>query len=161
MSATKTPAHGVTIKNLKFSEFASHETHCFQASVYINGVRKGLASNEGYGGPNNYDPWSLHDELAAIAKDLPPCDMTEFGSKEPLPQSPDIIIGDLVDAELARKKIARMVATKTWFRKPGEKYQPGEWSYLTAKTSPQTIAYVQKKYGADAVILGHNHHTLD
>lgn len=161
MNATQLAKHGVTIKGLKFSEFASHESHCFEASIYINGVRKGVASNEGRGGPNNYHPWSLHDELQTIAKDLPPCDMTKHGIKEPLPQSPDILIGDLVEAELTRKKIARMVATKTWFRKPGEKYQHGEWSYVKAKTSPETIAFVQKKFGADALILGHNHHTLD
>ena len=161
MNSNQAQTPRVSIKNLKFSEFASHETHCFEASVYIDGVRKGVASNDGYGGPNNYQPWSLHEELAAIAKDLPLIDMTECGSNEPLPHSPDIIIGDLVDAELARKKIARMVATKTWFRKPGEKYQHGEWSYLTAKTSPATIAHLHKKYGAETVILGHNCHKLD
>lgn len=161
MNSNQAQTPRVSIKNLKFSEFASHETHCFEASVYIDGVRKGVASNDGHGGSNSYHPHTLYDELNAIAKTLPPCDMTEFGIKEPLEQSPDILIGDLVDAEIMRKKVARMVATKTWFRKPGEKYQHGEWSYLTAKTSTATIAHLHKKYGAETVILGHNCHKLD
>jgi hypothetical protein len=154
-------AHGVTIKNLKFSEFASQETSCFKASVYINGVRKGEVSNEGHGGANSYVPWSLHNELEAIAKELPPCDMSMCGIKRPLPQSADLIISDLVEAELTRREIARKTSTSTWFRKPGMEYKPGEWTVIKTATSSETIAFVQQKYGADALILSHNHHTLD
>ena len=162
MSDSKQPAtHGVTIKNLKVSDFASQETDCFEASVYIDGVRKGVASNAGHGGSNNYHPRALYDELNAIAKTLPPCDMTKFGISERLEQDPDILIGELVEAEITRKKIARMVTTKTWFRRPGEKYQLGQWIYLKVKTSPESIANLQIKYGAETVILGHNCHTLD
>lgn len=161
MSRDQNPAHQVSIKNLKFSEFASRETHCFEVSVYINGVRKGVAGNDGQGGPNHYFPQALYADLNAIAKTLPPCDMTRHGIAEPLAQNPDILIADLVEAEVIRKKIARMVASRTWFRKPGHQYQPAEWSCLTAKTSPETIAFVQKKYGVETVILGHNRSTLD
>lgn len=161
MSDPKSPAHRVSIKNLKVSEFASEETHCFKASVYIDGIRKGVVSNTGHGGPDSYEPYTLYAELEAIAKTMPPVDMTEYGIDEPLPCSASILIGDLVEAELSRKKIASMVSKKTWFRKPGETYQRGEWTYLMAKTSPETIAHVQKKYGSDTVILGHNCHKLD
>lgn len=161
MNASTAAPHQVTIKNLKHSAFASQETHCFEASVYIDGKRKGVVSNSGQGGPDEYEPRSLFAELDAIAKTMPPIDMSKYGVSKPLPCSAEILIGDLVNAELSRKKIAGMVAKKTWFRKPGQSYQPGEWTYLTTKTSPESIAAVQKKYGADTVILGHNHHSLD
>ena len=161
MSSNQQQTPRVSIKNLKVSDFASQETDCFEASVYIDGVRKGIASNDGNGGSNNYYPRTLYDELNAIAKTLPPCDMTKFGICEPLEQDPDILIGELVEAEIMRKKVARMVTSKTWFRRPGEKYELGQWSYLKVKTSPESIAHLQKKYGAETVILGHNCHTLD
>lgn len=46
----------ITLKNIKHSEFASHETHCFEATVYIDGKRAFGVENDGQGGPNNYFP---------------------------------------------------------------------------------------------------------
>jgi hypothetical protein len=43
----------VELKNVKYSAFASQETHCFEATVYIDGKRVGTVSNEGYGGPDS------------------------------------------------------------------------------------------------------------
>lgn len=40
----------LTIKNVKHSEFASHETNCFQCSIYWDGKKVGYAENSGYGG---------------------------------------------------------------------------------------------------------------
>ena len=34
----------IELKNVKYSDFASHETHCFEASVYIDGKRAGIVS---------------------------------------------------------------------------------------------------------------------
>ena len=47
----KTP---ITLKNIKFSEWASEETHCFQATIYIDGKRAMKVSNDGHGAPNQY-----------------------------------------------------------------------------------------------------------
>jgi len=41
----------ISIKGLKQSEFASRETHCFEATVYVNGKRSFSAQNDGWGGP--------------------------------------------------------------------------------------------------------------
>ena len=46
----------ITIKNLKTAEFASHETLCFSATVYVDGVRSFTAENDGNGGCNFYHP---------------------------------------------------------------------------------------------------------
>lgn len=45
----------ITIKNLKYAAFASQETSCFEATVYLDGKRFCTAGNEGSGGPDRYD----------------------------------------------------------------------------------------------------------
>jgi len=45
----------VTIKNLKYAAFASQETNCFEATIYVDGKRFCTARNEGSGGPDAYD----------------------------------------------------------------------------------------------------------
>lgn len=44
----------LTIKNLKTAKFASEETLCYEATIYIDGVRACTAHNQGYGGPDDY-----------------------------------------------------------------------------------------------------------
>jgi hypothetical protein len=45
----------VELRNLKHAEFASQETACYEATVYIDGKRFCIASNQGHGGPDSYD----------------------------------------------------------------------------------------------------------
>ena len=40
------------LKNIKHAEFASEETNCFEATLYVDGKRFALVSNEGRGGPD-------------------------------------------------------------------------------------------------------------
>lgn len=44
----------ITIKNLKTSEFASHETLCFEATLNIDGFDVAIAENDGQGGCVKY-----------------------------------------------------------------------------------------------------------
>jgi len=46
----------ITVKNVKIAEFASEETLCFQATVYVDGKRAFTAHNDGRGGSNFYYP---------------------------------------------------------------------------------------------------------
>ena len=48
MKTNNTPK--IELKNLKTAEFASEETHCFEATVYLDGKRFCIASNQGHGG---------------------------------------------------------------------------------------------------------------
>ena len=50
------PRSAMELKNLSLNTSMSEETHCFRASVYINGKRMFTASNGGNGGPNFYSP---------------------------------------------------------------------------------------------------------
>jgi hypothetical protein len=63
----------ITLKNVKHSEFASHETNCFEATVYWNGKKAGYAENSGQGGCTDIH-WLNRDaekEAEAWAKTQP------------------------------------------------------------------------------------------
>jgi hypothetical protein len=50
------PRSAMELKNLSHNATFSEETHCFRASVYINGKRMFAVSNRGCGGANEYSP---------------------------------------------------------------------------------------------------------
>ena len=69
------PRSAMELKNLSLNTSISEETHCFRASVYINGKRMFTASNGGNGGPNFYSPSDFNtgkeaiEEAMAIARE--------------------------------------------------------------------------------------------
>ena len=79
----------ITLKNVKHAEFMSHETECFQATVYIDGEKAGTVSNDGHGGANLYIPQSLYLRLREHCQTIPP-DM-EGGRV-----TPDEVIGNIL-----------------------------------------------------------------
>lgn len=50
-----TPVNEVTVRNYKPVHALSEETLAFTATIYLDGKRAGVASNQGHGGPNRYD----------------------------------------------------------------------------------------------------------
>jgi len=73
--AAMEPRSAMELKNLSLNTSISEETHCFRASVYINGKRMFTASNGGKGGPNFYSPSDFgkgkeaFEEAMAIARE--------------------------------------------------------------------------------------------
>ena len=69
------PRSAIELKNLSLNISRSEETHCFRASVYINGKRMFAVSNRGCGGPNDYSPSDFNtgkeafEEAMAIARE--------------------------------------------------------------------------------------------
>lgn len=45
----------ITVKNVKYSEFMSEETLCFEATVYVDGKRFCIAKSEGHGGCTHFN----------------------------------------------------------------------------------------------------------
>ena len=45
----------ITLKGLKIAQFASEETLCYEATVYVDGKAFCIASNQGHGGSDRYD----------------------------------------------------------------------------------------------------------
>ena len=66
----------IELKNLKTAEFASEETHCYEATVYLDGKRFCIASNQGHGGGDSYDAiiprggWKSGEEAGAERQNL-------------------------------------------------------------------------------------------
>jgi len=46
----------IKLKNIKFSEWNSEETNCFQADIYFDNKKVGFCSNDGHGG-STYCQW--------------------------------------------------------------------------------------------------------
>ena len=47
----------ISLKNIKRAAFASHETHCFEATVCLDGDRACKVENDGKGGSDHYYPY--------------------------------------------------------------------------------------------------------
>ena len=62
------------LKNIKHSEWASEETHCYKASLYVDGKPLAVVSNDGHGGgdrdyahPKFNDEFSVYcDKMLAV-----------------------------------------------------------------------------------------------
>jgi len=56
----------ITLKNFKHAEFASHETNCFEATVYLDGKKFGNVENDGHGGCSFF--WPIDREADATGR---------------------------------------------------------------------------------------------
>jgi hypothetical protein len=112
----------IELKNVKHSEFASHETSCFEASVYIDGVRAGIVENDGQGGCNRYHPYDIEKTINDYAKTLPPVvtsmtDPHDSSKTFTYDQDADTVIGDLLTEHLYAKDLKRALAKKILYVK--------------------------------------------
>lgn len=113
----------IVLKNVKYVASMSEETHCFSASVYIDGVKAGEVSNRGYGGPNEYSSDELQARLDEHGKTLPP-HVSEIkdddGNPMVLEIDAEIIIGELMNDYLTEKDLKRLLANRIVFTKLNE-----------------------------------------
>jgi hypothetical protein len=92
----------IELRNVKEAKFASHETTCFEAVVFIDGIEAGKVSNTGQGGCHRYQTLALEQRLTDHAKTLPALTMQD--SEETYPQSADSVIdGLLLDSYIERE----------------------------------------------------------
>ena len=87
------------LKNIKHTAWASEETHCYQASLYVDGKPVAIVSNDGHGGADRcYDhpkcvysgrsAWrdkmqEVHEYFASLPK-TNPCDIFPEGMEQTL-----------------------------------------------------------------------------
>ena len=68
----------ITLKNIKYSEWNSEETNCFQGVIYFDNKRVGFCNNDGRGGNTFCRPYDYEKdrekfkELEEYCKSLPP-----------------------------------------------------------------------------------------
>jgi hypothetical protein len=99
----------LSVKNVKYAEFASEETMCFEATLYVDGKSVGRVSNAGRGGPNDYE-FDTTDLEATIKE----ADIKVDFLGHTLTKDLDIIVDELVndvliakDAKSFRTKVAK------------------------------------------------------
>jgi len=127
----------VTLKGVKHNERLSEETHCFTASVYLDGVKVGEVGNRGHGGEDEWNAprpragwktgndsgkadramWALLHDAAWRFKlfgEDKPCSWDE---NEKMRESLDIVIGDKVNDFLTARDMKRALGRKMIFKK--------------------------------------------
>ena len=137
----------IEIKNIKFSGFATQETHCFQATVYIDGKKSFITSNEGHGGCNDYQPCgksadrkTVYAQIKAIDEILSK-EKVKFGEddKYEIENSLEIVIGNLMNEWLTEKEVKKTLKKITYFRDGNVYTLPAKY-----KPTPEALESVQK-----------------
>tara|TARA_R110000822_G_scaffold250108_2_gene377452 strand:+ start:533 stop:1048 length:516 start_codon:yes stop_codon:yes gene_type:complete len=96
----------ITLKNIKHAKFASRETYCFTANIYVDGKRRGTVENDGRGGCNNerWDDGAFGKTVYEYIKTLPELPLP-WDETKTMPQSFDLMISLLVTDWLTAKEL--------------------------------------------------------
>lgn len=152
----------IELKNIKHTAWASEETFCYQAALYVNGERWGMVSNDGHGGCDNFygENGRGYSDIATlnalIAETYPPYVYTFGDIEKPIKRDLEGVCTDLLEQWLRDKDFARNMRSKVLFTKPDAQ---GIWQVAVKK--PQTLAsmltamkakYPQYTYLADLPI---------
>ncbi len=106
------------LKAIKHSEFASHETNCFEAKLYVDGKILCGVSNDGQGGCDHRysvkgSPDDMFARLEAIDEELGKTKIKfDFGD---LDNSLELIVGDLMTKHLIDKDIKKSLKKICYF----------------------------------------------
>ena len=134
----------IELRNVKHSEFASHETNCFECAVYIEGKKAGEASNDGQGGSTSIYPNTLYLLLQDYAKTLPP--FTYEGCAGSIAQTADYVIDELLTEWLYARDAKRAMQKKILFLRNGTLMESGRMDAATLQkrlTRPDLLKELQ------------------
>ncbi len=154
----------VSLKNIKWSSWASHETHCVDATVCLDGKRICKYENDGRGGSNTYYPYSgqseesfrqmLSDLRQVSADDIKENDPKCYGqlSKYDNGQSDmliDIVVTDALNRHLMIKEMKASMRRKIHLLK----VETNEIYEIKQKPTDEAIAYVKDQNAPDYLVL--------
>jgi len=122
----------IELKAIKYCTFASEETHCFEATMYVDGKRFAYVNNAGHGGSTCISPIKGHysqvEELNERIKEThprifpietdPPIIQAAF--PEGMVMSLNCICNDLIEAYLIEKRLKALLRNHFVAQKPGE-----------------------------------------
>tara|TARA_R110002020_G_scaffold845_9_gene4163 strand:- start:850 stop:1380 length:531 start_codon:yes stop_codon:yes gene_type:complete len=116
-------AKRLEVKNVKHSDFASHETLCFECSVYFDGIKVATAENDGRGGETfvSFTDRETEKKVRAWEKEQPKI-VSEYKSNKDddeffsypfsLESAIDPLVGDfLTERDLKRKLKTKLLIT--------------------------------------------------
>lgn len=152
-TAAKPRTLAIGIANLKHMPSLSEETNAYTATVLVDGVRAFDASNHGQGGCDFYhrikgyegpDAYEIDAWLKVNTPKIPSHGMQ-------LDNCLEIIVGDLLEAEVSRKRLTRLLSSKLLVidEKDGE---PALYTYKH-KPTQQNIEAMRKAI-ADGKVKG-------
>ena len=135
------------LKNIKHTEWASEETHCYQAALYVDGKPVAIVSNDGHGGcDRDYDHPKFKGDYRATMKavhdyfkTLPntdACDLFPDGMAQEL----EFWCSDQVNEFLNKKHImsnVKRILKKVSFMQDGKLMQFG------TNVKPSTMTFQQ------------------
>jgi len=121
----------IELKNIKHTAWASEETHCYQATLYVDGVKWGTVSNQGHGGCDDFYGETRSDEdiehlNGRIRDTYEPYEYEGYTLKKDL----DMVCADLVNQWLRDKDFNRAIKSKVLFTKPDTQ---GIWQITVKK----------------------------
>jgi hypothetical protein len=131
------------LKGLKVCKFASQETTCYEAKLFIDGVFAAHCSNDGQGGCDNirFEDRALEARFLEFAR-------AETGAKfEPDAQ----YVGRLMDEVEAQKQYRRWCKTKIVFRIVGD--PEGQFRTNTGTYTPERGAMLRKAIVERGMVL--------
>ena len=106
----------ITLKSIKYSEFASQETSCYEANLYFDGKKVGIVSNQGCGGcdDQHFDSPEAEAEVEAYIKTLPQW-KHEYESQGQLVKlagdtTLETVCGDILNTWLAAKDLKKILS---------------------------------------------------
>ena len=156
------------LKNIKHTAWASHETHCYQASLYVEGKPVAVVGNDGQGGCDyEYDhPKCKADYRATMRavhdyfKSLPKTDASDI-FPEGLEQCLEYWCADQVNNFLVSRELKKKLKSHVLFQfkyKDGiyqSKYHPtvtdGDW--VINKQAGETRRILNDMPFADALVI--------
>lgn len=154
----------ITVRNLKYAAFASEETHCFEATVYVDGKPFCKAKNDGHGGCDMY--WSIkrgekghavYDQIAEVDKRIKKERADEWKTTtradgSTFEHGPDFecAVSDAVAEALYLKDMKGAFRKNTLFTTPAKK---GIFQYSNGRDDSATMTAFILGKNPDAVIL--------
>ena len=134
----------IELKNIKHTAWMSEETHCYQATLYVDGVKWGIVSNAGHGGCDDFYSETKSDaDFAELNKRIKETYEPYTYEGYTLKKNLEMVCGDLVNQWLRDKDFNRAMKAKVLFTKPNTQ---GVWQLAVKK--PLTLEVMLAKLKA-------------
>lgn len=142
----------IELRNVKYAAFASRETSCFTATIYVDGVKAGDARNEGHGGCTFIEPRALNDKIEAYAQTLPAVNLSGLCEDAvTIPNCAEQVIDHLLNNFLVARDLKKAMSKRILFMRGRQilKYGPLKPDALAAQLRDPAAA---SKLTADRIL---------
>lgn len=111
----------ITLKNIKHSEFASEETNCYEATLYVDGEKWGKVSNEGHGGADSFhgNGGKNYDDIRKLDEQIAATYPVDDSYGITIEASLETVCGDLVCEFLSKRDFKRLLKKPTYINDKG------------------------------------------